>query len=160
VNDIVRVLIVDDSAYVRKAVRQMLARSPFIEVVGVARDGEDALEQVELLRPDVVTLDLNMPRSDGLDFLRKQMAKRPLPVIVLSAADEGGALVLQALDAGAVEVVPKPTALATDKVFEVADRLVATVKAVAAGRPPKPAAPGAAPKPAAAPKAGRPPTCS
>jgi two-component system chemotaxis response regulator CheB len=77
-------------------------------------------------------------------------------VIVLSAADEGGALVLQALDAGAVEVVPKPTALATDKVFEVADRLVATVKAVAAAPvPPKPAAPGAAPKPAAAPRAGR-----
>src|SRR5215204_2629709 len=117
-NQVVRVLVVDDSAYVRKAVRQMLSRSPFIEVVGVARDGEEALELVEQLRPDVVTLDLTMPRSDGIDFLTKQMARRPVPVIVLSAASESGELVRRALDAGAVDVVQKPTALATDKVFE------------------------------------------
>ncbi|MBP3954468.1 chemotaxis-specific protein-glutamate methyltransferase CheB [Gemmata sp. G18] len=135
-NDVVKVLIVDDSAYVRKAVRQMLSRSPFIEVVGAARDGEEALELVEQLRPDVVTLDLHMPRSDGLDFLKKQMSRRPVPVIVLSAASESGELVMQALDAGAVDVVQKPTALATDKVFEIADDLVATVKAVAAARVP------------------------
>src|SRR5947208_7296883 len=100
---IVRVLIVDDSAFVRKVVRQMLSRSPFVEVVGAARDGDEALELVEQLRPDVVTLDLNMPTADGLDFLRRQMARRPLPVIVLSAADLAGELVLQALDAGAVD---------------------------------------------------------
>src|SRR6478735_12709556 len=130
-NGVVRVLVVDDSAYVRKVVRQMLSRSPFVEVVGAARDGTEALELVEQLRPDVVTLDLNMPQSDGLDFLRRQMARRPLPVIVLSVASESGELVMQALDAGAVDVVQKPTALATDKVFEIADELVATVKAVA-----------------------------
>ena len=130
-NQIVRVLIVDDSAYVRKVVREMLSRSPFLEVVGVARDGEEALELVEQLRPDVVTLDLNMPRSDGLEFLRKQMARRPLPVIVLSIASESGELVMQALDAGAVDVVQKPTALAIDKVFEIAAELVAKVKAAA-----------------------------
>jgi two-component system, chemotaxis family, protein-glutamate methylesterase/glutaminase len=134
VSQIVRVLIVDDSAYVRKAVRQMLSRSPFIEVVGVARDGEEALEQVEQLRPDVVTLDLTMPRSDGIDFLVKQMARRPVPVIILSAASESGELAMRALDAGAVDVVQKPTALATEKVFEIADELVATVKAAAAAR--------------------------
>ena len=132
-NEIVRVLIVDDSAYVRQAVRQMLARSPFIEVVGAARDGEEALEMVEELRPDVVTLDLNMPRSDGIDFLRKQLARRPLPVVVLSSASESGELVMQALDAGAVAVVQKPTALATDKVFGIADDLLATVKACGGG---------------------------
>jgi two-component system chemotaxis response regulator CheB len=146
VNQIVRVLIVDDSAYVRKAVRQMLSRSPFIEVVGAARDGEEALELVEQLTPDVVTLDLTMPRSDGLDFLQKQMARRPVPVIVLSAASESGEQVMQALDAGAVAVVQKPTALATDRVFEIADELVATVKAVAAARVPVPV--GEAPRPA------------
>ncbi|HEY1191596.1 MAG TPA: chemotaxis response regulator protein-glutamate methylesterase [Gemmata sp.] len=154
-NDIVRVLIVDDSAYVRKAVRQMLTRSPFLEVVGSARDGEEALDQVALLDPDVVTLDLNMPRSDGLDFLKKQMAKRPVPVIVLSAASESGELAVQALDAGAVAVVQKPTALATEKVFEIADHLIATVKAVSAARvtaPPsgsalRAALPAAAPRP-------------
>jgi len=134
VNEIVRVLIVDDSAYVRQAVRQMLARSPFIEVVGAARDGEEALEMVAELRPDVVTLDLNMPRCDGIDFLRKQIARRPIPVVVLSSASESGDLVMQAFDAGAVAVVQKPTALATEKVFGIADDLVTTVKAVAAAR--------------------------
>jgi two-component system, chemotaxis family, protein-glutamate methylesterase/glutaminase len=133
-NDVVRVLVVDDSAYVRKVVRQMLSRSPFVEVVGAARDGVEALELVEQLRPDVITLDLNMPHSDGLDFLRRQMARRPVPVIVLSIASESGEQVMQALDAGAVDVVQKPTALATEKVFEVADDLIAKVKAAAGAR--------------------------
>src|SRR5215207_4313836 len=148
-NQVVRVLIVDDSAYVRKVVREMLSRSPFIEVVGAARDGEEALELVERLRPDVVTLDLNMPHSDGLDFLRKQMARRPIPVIVVSIASESGELVMQALDAGAVDVVQKPTALATEKVLEIADDLIAKVKAAAGARvrpaPAAPAAPAARP---------------
>src|SRR3954454_16460076 len=144
---VVRVLVVDDSAYVRKVVRQMLSRSPFIEVIGAARDGEEAPDLVEQLRPDVVTLDLNMPHSDGLDFLRRQMARRPLPVIVLSIASETGELVMQALDAGAVDVVQKPTALATEKVFESAADLGAKVKAVAAARV-RPAGAAAAPPPA------------
>jgi two-component system, chemotaxis family, protein-glutamate methylesterase/glutaminase len=145
---VVRVLVVDDSAYVRKVVRQMLSRSPFVEVVAAARDGEEALELVERLRPDVVTLDLNMPHSDGLDFLRKQMARRPVPVIVLSIASEGGELVMQALDAGAVDVVQKPTALATEKILEIADDLIVKVKGAAGARVrpvPAPAAPAARP---------------
>src|SRR6187401_1748402 len=109
VAEIIRVLVVDDSAFVRKVVREMLSRSPFLEVVGAARDGAEALDLVEQLRPDVVTLDLNMPGSDGLDFLRRQMARRPLPVVVVSIASESGELVMQALDAGAVDVVQKPT---------------------------------------------------
>jgi two-component system chemotaxis response regulator CheB len=75
-----------------------------------------------------------MPHSDGLDFLRRQMARRPLPVIVLSIASEGGERVMQALDGGAVDVVQKPTALASEKVFEVADDLIAKVKAAAGAR--------------------------
>jgi len=153
-NRVVRVLVVDDSAYVRKVVREMLSRSPFLEVVGTARDGVEALEMVEQLRPDVVTLDLHMPVSDGLDFLRKQMARRPLPVVVVSAADEDGEYVLAALDAGAVDVVRKPTALATDRVFEIAADLVAKVKAAAAARVSAPA-PAPTPPPAAALRAGR-----
>jgi two-component system chemotaxis response regulator CheB len=141
---VVRVLIVDDSAFVRKMVRQMLSRSPFLDVVGAARDGEEALELVEQLRPDVVTLDLNMPQLDGVDFLRRQMARRPVPVVLLSAASESGEQVMQALDAGAVDVVQKPTALASERVLEVADDLVAKVKAAAGARlrvSPPPAAP-------------------
>lgn len=128
---VVRVLIVDDSAYVRKVVREMLLRSPFLEVVGTARDGEDALEAVERLNPDVVTLDLNMPRLDGLNFLRRQMARRPIPVVLLSAASETGDQVMEALDAGAVDVVQKPTALASERVLDIANDLIAKVKAAA-----------------------------
>jgi two-component system chemotaxis response regulator CheB len=131
---LIRVLIVDDSAYVRKVVREMLSRSPFLDVVGTARDGEEALALVEELKPDVVTLDLNMPRADGLEFLRKQMARRPLPVLVVSVASESGEQVMKAFDLGAVDIVRKPTALATETVYEIAADLVAKVKAVATAR--------------------------
>ncbi len=131
---LVRVLIVDDSAFIRKVVRQMLSRSPMLEVVGACRDGEEALELVEQLRPDVVTLDLNMTGLDGIGFLQKQMARRPLPVVLLSSASESGEQVMQALDAGALDVVQKPTALATDRVLEVADDLIAKIKAAATAK--------------------------
>jgi two-component system chemotaxis response regulator CheB len=131
---LVRVLIVDDSAYVRKMVRQMLSRSPFLEVVGAARDGVEALELVERLQPDVVTLDLNMPNLDGLEFLRLQMGKRSMPVVLLSSASENGKQVMQALEAGAVDVVQKPTALATEQVLEIADDLIAKVRAAATAK--------------------------
>ena len=133
VDQVVRVLVVDDSAYVRKVVKQMLSRSPFVEVVGAARDGEEALEMVQQLKPDVVTLDLIMPRMDGVTFLREQMVRRPLPVVVVSITSEDGELMLQALEAGAMDMVQKPTALATEKVFEMGDELIAKVKAAAAG---------------------------
>lgn len=129
---IIRVLVVDDSAYVRKVISQMLIRSPFIEVVGAARDGEEALELVDRLKPDVITLDLNMPRLDGVGFLKAQMARRPVPVVICSIAGESGENALAAFDAGAVDFVQKPTALATDKVFEIAADLVEKVKAAAA----------------------------
>lgn len=128
---LVRVLVVDDSAYVRKVVKQMLSRSPFLEVVGTAHDGAEALELVEQLQPDVVTLDLIMPRLDGLGFLQQQMARRPLPVVVCSIASESGELALKALDAGAIDFVQKPTALATDQIFEISNELVEKVKAAA-----------------------------
>jgi two-component system chemotaxis response regulator CheB len=128
---IVRVLVVDDSAYVRKVVKQMLLRSPFIEVVGTARDGAEALEQVAELNPDVVTCDLNMPQMDGTAFVREQMARRPVPIIIISVASHAGGAVLAALDAGAIDFVQKPTALATDKLLDIADELVEKVKAAA-----------------------------
>jgi two-component system chemotaxis response regulator CheB len=128
---IIRVLVVDDSAFVRKVVAQMLSRSPFIEIVGVARDGAEALEMCARLSPDVITLDLVMPNVDGLEFLRRQMAIRPIPVIVCSISHESGASALEAFELGAVEFVQKPTALATDRVFEIADELLAKVKAAA-----------------------------
>lgn len=127
----IRALVVDDSAYIRKVVKEMLSRSPDIEVVGTAHDGEDALEQVERLHPDVVTCDLIMPGVDGVEFIRRQMAKRPVPIVIVSIAAESSERVLSGLDAGAIDFVQKPTALATDKVFDVAEDLVAKVTAAA-----------------------------
>jgi two-component system, chemotaxis family, protein-glutamate methylesterase/glutaminase len=134
VSDVVRVLVVDDSAYVRKVVSQMLSRSPFLDVVGTARDGAEALQLVEDLKPDVVTCDLNMPVLDGTGFIRAQMERRPIPIVVISIAAEAGVQVLAALDAGAIDFVQKPTALATEKLMDIADELVEKVKA-AAGAP-------------------------
>ena len=129
---IIRVLVVDDSAYVRKVVREMMSYSPLLEVVGAARDGREALELVETLRPDVVTSDLMMPELDGIGFVREQMARRPLPIVMLSSQDESSEEVLAALNAGAVDFVQKPTALATEKIFEVRHELIEKVK-IAAG---------------------------
>src|SRR5437879_1489854 len=104
----------------------MLSRSPFLDVVGTARDGESALEAIERLQPDVVTCDLNMPGIDGVEFIRRQTALRPVPTVVVSIASEASDGVLSALDAGAVAFVQKPTALATDKMLDIADELIAT----------------------------------
>jgi two-component system, chemotaxis family, protein-glutamate methylesterase/glutaminase len=127
----VRVLVVDDSAYIRKVVKEMLSRSPALEVVGTARDSEEALELVEQLQPDVVTCDLIMPGTDGVDFIQRQMSKRRLPIVIVSMAGESSERVLSGLDAGAVDFVQRPTALATEKVFDVAEELIAKVTAAA-----------------------------
>jgi two-component system chemotaxis response regulator CheB len=116
---------------VRKVLKQMLMRSPFIDVVATAHDGAEALELVEQLSPDVITTDLMMPELNGVEFVRAQMARRPLPILVVSIASESGELVLAALEAGAIDVVRKPTALATEKVFEIGEELIAKVKAAA-----------------------------
>src|SRR4029077_15296711 len=122
-------------AYVRKVIRQMLSRSPFLEIVGAARDGREALELAETLQPDVITCDLIMPELDGVGFIKAQMARRPVPIVVVSVASESGELVLAALDAGAVDFVQKPTALATDRLLEIADGLVEKVKEAARAHP-------------------------
>lgn len=131
---IIRVLVVDDSAYIRKVMRQMLDKSPFIEVVGTAINGLDALEKVELLDPDVITLDLIMPEMDGVSFLRELMKRKPKPVVVTSIASESGELAMAAMDAGALEFIQKPTALATEKVFEITNELIEKVKSAAQAR--------------------------
>jgi two-component system, chemotaxis family, protein-glutamate methylesterase/glutaminase len=111
-----------------------LSRSPFLEVVGTARDGEEALNQVAELKPDVVTCDLIMPNLDGVGFVKAQMAREPLPIVIVSVASESGELVLNALDAGAVDFIQKPTALASDRLLDMTNDLVAKVKAAAGAR--------------------------
>jgi two-component system, chemotaxis family, protein-glutamate methylesterase/glutaminase len=130
-SQVIRTLIVDDSAFVRKSVREMLSHNPYIEVVGAARDGLEALEMVEQLKPDVVTCDLSMPRLDGAGFVRQQMARRPLPILILSIANGEAAHAIEALDAGAVDFIQKPTALATDDLLRIREELADKVKAAA-----------------------------
>ena len=138
---VLRVVVIDDSAYVRKVVREILSRSPFVEVVGTARDGLEALDLVEQLNPDVVTCDLIMPELDGVGFVREQMRRRPVPIIIMSIANETAEAALTALDAGAIDFVQKPTALASEKIFEVSTELIEKVKAagnIALNRIPSP----------------------
>ncbi len=130
----VRVLVVDDSAYIRKVVSEMLNNSPQIEVVGTARNGADALDKTAELKPDVVTLDIIMPEMDGVEYIKTQMARRAVPVVVVSIASMEGNRAMEAMEAGALDFVQKPTALAVEAVYEIADDLVTKV-VTAAGVP-------------------------
>jgi len=130
-----RVLVVDDSAFARKVLRETLASSPALEVVGVARDGLEALEKIAELKPDVVTLDLVMPNLDGIGVLRALPAVGAPRVVVVSISDQNSALGIEALQMGAVDIVQKPTALATDRLYELSSELVAKVIAAGASRP-------------------------
>jgi two-component system chemotaxis response regulator CheB len=132
---IIRVLIVDDSAYVRKVVREMLSQNPFIDVVGAARNGVEGLELAASLDPDVITSDLTMPEMDGVNFVREQMRLRPTPIVVMSSLSEDGPEVMGALEAGAVDFVQKPTALATEAILAVRSQLVDAIKTAATARP-------------------------
>ncbi len=137
---LIRVLVVDDSAFARKVMREVLMGAEGIEVVGVARDGLDALERIAELAPDVVTLDLVMPNLDGVGVLKALAGtKSPPGVVVVSMAGGESELGVTALELGAFDVVTKPTALATDAMYALADELRAKVLA-AARRAPSPSA--------------------
>jgi two-component system chemotaxis response regulator CheB len=131
----IRVLVVDDSAFARKVIRECLEGAPAVEVVGIARDGLDALEQIVELKPDVVTLDLIMPNLDGLGVMRElaRMANPPR-VVIVSISNSESELVVEALRLGAVDLVHKPTALASERLYDLADDLVAKVVGAASSR--------------------------
>jgi two-component system chemotaxis response regulator CheB len=109
----------------------MLSHSPQIDVVGMARNGEDALQMVEQLKPDVVTCDLVMPVLDGVGFVRQQMTRKPVPILILTASPHDAERVLEALQAGAVDFIQKPTALANTDLLFMREELVEKVKAAA-----------------------------
>ncbi|MET0343596.1 MAG: chemotaxis-specific protein-glutamate methyltransferase CheB [Polyangiales bacterium] len=140
----VRVLVVDDSAFARKVLREVLEASPYIEVVGIARDGLEALEKIAELSPDVITLDLVMPNLDGVGVLRALPKQGGPRVVVVSISDAESELALTALSLGAIDLVAKPTALATDRLYELADELVRKVRSAAGAR--VPAAPPSFPR--------------
>jgi len=127
----IRVLIVDDSAIVRKIFSEELSKYPDIEVVGTAPDPFVARDKIVNLKPDVITLDIEMPRMDGLTFLRKLMKFYPLPAIVVSSlTPKGGKLTLEAMDIGAVDVIGKPGAAYSvgDMSAQLADKIRAAAR--------------------------------
>ena len=134
----IRVLVVDDSALMRKLIPQVLQRDPSIEVVGTAMDGEVGLRKLDELHPHVVTLDLDMPRMDGLEMLRQITRKHRVPVIVVSAqSDRGASVTLKALALGAFDFVTKPPDAASGRMDQIAAELALKIKVAAGSGAPK-----------------------
>jgi two-component system chemotaxis response regulator CheB len=129
-----RVLVVDDSTFVRKAVTRMLSQAPDIEVVGTAADGVEGLEKARDLRPDVITLDIKMPRLGGLETLERLMAERPVPVLLLSSlTQEGAEVTLRGLELGAMDFVDK-SSVEPMTMLSLADELLTKVRALGGAR--------------------------
>lgn len=138
----IKVLVIDDSAVIRQLLTQIFAATDDIEVVDTALDPIFAQHKIEKHKPDVITLDIEMPRMDGLTFLRKLMKENPLPVVMISSLTQhGGELALRALELGAVDVVGKPTKDVVYSLLEMADELVVKVRAAAQSRLRLPTAP-------------------
>ena len=131
----VRVLIVDDSALVRRILSEVLSADPTLEVVGTASDAYMAREKIKQLNPDVLTLDVEMPKMDGVTFLRNLMRLRPMPVVMVSTLTEHGAEVtLDALAVGAVDYLPKPKIDIAATLTDYADELRAKIRSAATAR--------------------------
>lgn len=129
----IRVLVIDDSAVVRAVLCRELAKDPSIEIVGVAADPYQARDRIVELKPDVLTLDVEMPRMDGITFLRRLMQHHPLPVIVVSSLTaQGTRTAVEALEAGAIDVLGKPGS--SFSVGDLSKDLVARIKSAAATR--------------------------
>jgi two-component system chemotaxis response regulator CheB len=129
---VIRVLVVDDSAFVRQALSRMLGAAPDIQVVGTAADGSEGYEKALALRPDVVTLDIKMPRMDGLEALRRIMAACPVPVLLLSSlTSEGGEVTLRGLELGAMDFVDKSSVQGHMNLLSLSDELLTKVRALA-----------------------------
>jgi two-component system chemotaxis response regulator CheB len=135
---VIRVVVVDDSALARKLVTSMLESDPEIEVVGTAMNGVFGLRRVYRDKPDVVTMDFEMPQLDGLETLKTIMERRPTPVVMLSAhTAQGRELTMKALEIGAVDFVTKPDGRQSEVLGALRDELVEKVKAAACARMPK-----------------------
>jgi two-component system chemotaxis response regulator CheB len=128
----IRVLTIDDSALMRQVLAELLSKDPAIEVIGSAPDPYVAREKIKALNPDVLTLDVEMPKMDGLTFLEKLMRGRPMPVIMVSSLTEAGCqTTLRALELGAVDFITKPKIDLREGMDNLADDLIAKVKGAA-----------------------------
>ncbi len=130
--DKIRVLVADDSALMRKQIKDMLESDPRIEVIATARDGEDTIEKARKFEPDVITLDINMPKMDGLTALQILVEEEIAPVIMVSSlTQEGSIITFEALELGAFDYVAKPGGTISLNIKQVKDELIAKVKAAA-----------------------------
>lgn len=128
----IRVLVIDDSAFMRKALSLMLERDPQIKVVGTARDGEDGFNKTLLLKPDVITVDIEMPRTNGLTCIKMIMEKQPTPILVVSSiTTKGAATTLKAMELGAVDFIPKTQSFVAIDITKIESDLIAKVKSIA-----------------------------
>lgn len=130
-----RVLVVDDSALVRSLLAEIIGRQPDMECVGVANDPLIAREMIRKLNPDVITLDIEMPKMDGIEFLSRLMRLRPIPVVMISTLSERGAeITIRALELGAVDFVPKPRIGLMDGIRELSTQIVEKIRIAANAR--------------------------
>lgn len=128
----IRVLVCDDSALMRRTLKNIIESDPRLEVVGTARDGKDVIAKAEELKPDVITLDINMPNMDGLTALKILVEKAIAPVIMVSSlTQEGAPITLEALEIGAFDYVPKPGGTVSLNLDLIAEELIAKIKAAA-----------------------------
>ena len=127
----IKVLVVDDSAFMRKALTSMLQEDPEIKVIGTARDGVEAIQMIQDLKPDIVTMDVEMPRMDGITALREIMQKCPVPVIMVSSlTTEGAKVTLEALEVGAVDFIPKNLAELSVNIVKIKGMLIEKIKTI------------------------------
>lgn len=125
----IKVLIVDDSAFMRNAISSMLSSDPEITIVGTAKDGLEAIDKVNQLKPDIVTMDVEMPRMDGLTALKNIMEKNPIPVIMVSSLTvEGAKVTLEALELGAVDFIPKNLSDLSINIVKIKELLIEKIK--------------------------------
>ena len=128
----INVLVVDDSMFIRTAIKRLLEADSEIKVVGMASDGLEAIEKVKTLQPHVVTMDIEMPRMDGLTALKKIMAENPLPVLMISTLTESGASsTIEALSLGALDYIPKQIAQSSLDILRIQKELHTKIKALA-----------------------------
>lgn len=128
----IKVLIVDDSALIRNMLTHIINASPFLEVIGTSEDPYDAREKIKQLNPDVITLDVEMPRMDGLTFLKNIMRLRPMPVLMISTLTEKGSdITLKALEIGAVDFVEKPKVSVAESLNSLAEEIVTKIRITA-----------------------------
>lgn len=134
----IRVLVVDDSSFMRKMIRDILETEPEIEVIDTARNGKDALEKTNRLKPDVITMDIEMPVMDGLTALKKIMEVNPTPVVMVSSlTKEGAEVTLEALELGAVEFIAKPGGSISLNLDDIKDQIIEKVKIASESKPRK-----------------------